>query len=53
MEDIQFQFKKLIQSILNLLPSDKDKITQTLRNPIQLKILKQTVSVGFIVIGLI
>lgn len=53
MEDIQSQFKKLIQSILNLLPSDKDKITQTLRNPIQLKILKQTVSVGFIVIGLI
>lgn len=53
MEDILFQFKKLTQSILNLLPSDKDKITQTLRNPIQLKILKQTASVGFIVIGLI
>ncbi len=52
MEDIQFQFNQLIKAIIQFFPS-KDKLTEMLKNPIQLKIMKLTVSVGLIVMGLI
>lgn len=39
--------------MLQSLPSAKETITKILRNPIQLKIMKNTVSVGFIAIGVI
>lgn len=52
MEDIQFQFNQLIKAIIQSFPS-KDKLTEMLKNPIQLKIMKLTVSVGLIVMGLI
>lgn len=52
MTDIQSQFKVLIRSLFQLIPT-KEELAEILKNPIQLKIIRHTLSAGCIIIGFI
>lgn len=51
--DIPYQFNRWIRKMIRSFPILKEKMTDVLKNPIQSKILKQTVAIGLLVNGII